>query len=250
MEDAADDDDRAAAAAGWDGSAHAYIEFQDRGDANRTVLLDPVMLDQCGDVRSARVLDLGCGEGRFCRMLADRGASTVGIDPAAAMTREASLRHGRGAYVRSAAEGLPFVEDTFDLVVSYVTLVDIVRYREAIAEAARVLRRGGRFVVANLGFVTSSAGWLKDSDGARLHHRVDRYADEFSHVYEWAGMRIINWHRPLANYMQAYLSSGLILRDFLEPVPSDAALRDQYQFEDWFRVPEFTVMRWEKRDVR
>ena len=69
-----------------------------------------------------------------------------------------------------------------------------------------------------------------------------------SHVAAPAGtrIRIENWHRPLANYMQAYLAAGLTLRAFEEPVPEDESLREQYYFEDWFRVPLFNVMLWEK----
>lgn len=66
-------------------------------------------------------------------------------------------------------------------------------------------------------------------------------------LYSWAGIRIVNWHRPLSAYMDAYLSAGLVLRDFLEPVPADQSLRDDAYCEDWFRVPEFTVMGWERR---
>ena len=46
--------------------------------------------------------------------------------------------------------------------------------------------------------------------------------------------------------MQAYLSENLILRRFLEPVPPDDSLRHNPSFEDWYRIPEFTVMRWQK----
>jgi len=237
----------ATAAEAWEASAAAYIAFQDRQDPNRTMLLDPVMLHLCGDVRGLNVLDLGCGEGRFCRMLGDRGAGTVGLDPTTTMLRVADGRdEHRGAYARGCAEQLPFADASFDLVVSYITLVDIVGYRDAIAEAARVLRSRGRFVIANLGFVTASAGWLRDDEGKRVYHRVDRYAEEWSQVFEWEGVRIINWHRPLASYMQAYLSAGLILHDFLEPVPADQSLRSDDYFEDWFRVPLFNVMRWDK----
>lgn len=242
-----DADDRLDAATAWAASASAYIRFQDRGDPNRTLLLDPVMLEQCGDVAGMDALDLGCGEGRFCRMLAERDARITGIDPTATLIREAAARDGDGTYVAGVAESLPFRDACFDLVVSYVTLVDIVEYRTAIAECTRVLRDGGHVVVANLGFVTASEGWQRDEQGRRLYHRVDRYADERPQVLEWLGMRIINWHRPLSAYMAAYLDAGLELRSFLEPVPSDESLRNTDWAEDWFRVPFFTVMNWQKR---
>jgi len=39
------------------------------------------MLDACGKVEGLRIPDCGCGEGRFCRMLAERGAAYVlGLD--------------------------------------------------------------------------------------------------------------------------------------------------------------------------
>jgi ubiquinone/menaquinone biosynthesis C-methylase UbiE len=249
---------------GWTDSAPAYIGFQDAGDLNRTMLLDPVMLRLCGAVRGLRALDVGCAEGRFMRMLAERGADPAGIDPIAAMVGAAHER-GSGDAARAMAERLPFADGSFDLCISYITLVDIEGYREAIAEMARVLRPGGAIVVANLGFVTAGYGWEKAKDGTRLYQKIDRYAEEWSQVYDWIALgalpenarqhversgggriRIENHHRPLANYMQAYLSAGLVLRAFEEPVPEDRSLREQYYFEDWFRVPLFNVMRWEK----
>jgi len=234
--------------AGWDYSARAYIAWIDRGAPERELLLDPVMLRLCGDVAGARVLDVGCGEGRFCRMMASRGATAVGIDPTAAMIRAAKGRDVGGAcdYVRAAGERQPFADATFDLVLSYVTLVDIEGYRDAIAEMARVLRPGGHLVVANLSFVTASAGWFRDAEGNRLYHRVDRYLEDRPITLVWSDMSITNWHRPLTAYMAAYLGAGLILRDFLEPAPDTDALRDDPYFEDWYRIPDFTVMRWQK----
>ena len=120
--------------------------------------------------------------------------------------------------MRAAAETLPFAR-RFDLVVSYVTLVDIVDFRAAIAECGRVLAPGGRFVVANLDFVTASFGLAARCAAAPPLPQLDRYADELSQTYEWAGMRIVNWHRPLSALHGAFLAPGLQLRDFLEPVP-------------------------------
>jgi SAM-dependent methyltransferase len=241
---------------GWSAFARSYIEYQDSGDPARTLLLDPVMLRLAGDVAGKRVLDLGCGEGRFCRMLAERGAATVGLDLIREMVTVARQRGGPGHdYVQASGETLPFAGSVFDLVVSYITLVDIPDFRAAIAEAARCLRPGGYFLVANLSFVTAIpdslefkqiTGWVRDEAGNRLYRAVDDYIFERPLVFEWRGTKVRNWHRPLGAYMQAFLTSGLLLRDFLEPKPVDDSLRSDPRFEDWYRVPEFLVMRWQK----
>lgn len=230
----------------WAESAGAWIEAVPHDPARK--MLDPLMLRLCGDVADARVLDVGCGEGRFCRMLAGRGATCIGIDPTPDLLLAARDR-GSIVPIRAVAEAMPLRAASVDLAVSYITLVDIEPYREAIAEIARVLRPGGRIVVANIGFVSASqalnGGWLRDDAGTPLHVPIDRYLSESSAVFEWAGIRLRNWHRPLSAYMSAYLKTGLILRDFLEPAPPEQ-FRGLPDFERAFRVPWFTVMRWQK----
>src|SRR5687767_5319115 len=89
-----------------------------QGDPSRELLLDRVMLDLCGDVRRCRVLDDGCGEGRFSRMLAGRGADVVALDYTAALARAAHERRvSSQRTVRGTAERLPFAANTFDLLV-------------------------------------------------------------------------------------------------------------------------------------
>ncbi|HXU22849.1 MAG TPA: methyltransferase domain-containing protein, partial [Tepidiformaceae bacterium] len=75
---------------GWEASAAAWTRFVDEGDLNRTYLLDPVMLELSGNVSGQLVLDVGCGEGRFSRLLQARGAHVVAIDPTPSLIREAS----------------------------------------------------------------------------------------------------------------------------------------------------------------
>jgi SAM-dependent methyltransferase len=233
---------------GWTESAKAWIDVIDRGDPNRLLLLDPVMLQLAGEVARLRVLDVGCGEGRFCRLLSEAGARCTGLDVSTPLVQAARSRSGlNDSYVVGAGGSLPFDDATFDLVVSYVSLIDIPDFRSAIAEFARVLRPEGRLLVSNMGFVSAAEhGWARDEQGRRLYQRIDRYADEWSYTAEWSGIRIINYHRPLSAYMEAYLRAGLILGSFQEPVPSDQSLRADDYYEDWFRVPLFNVMLWEK----
>ena len=232
---------------GWTAFASEYIRFVDEGDSSRTLLLDDVMLEECGNVDGKLVLDVGAGEGRFSRMLAARGARTVALDLFRPMVRAARDRAGGGsAVVRAPATALPIASSTVDTLVSYVVWVDVPDFRSAITEAARVLKPGGQLIAANLGFITASTGWKRAPDGRRLYRPIDQYVDERPITLNWRGHKVVNWHRPLSAYIQAYLSAGLVLRRFLEPVPPDDSLRDSPRFEDWYRIPEFTVMRWQK----
>ncbi len=55
-----------------------------------------------------------------------------------------------GAYRVGMAEQLDFEDQSFDLVVSYLSLIDIPHLGVALAEMARVLRPGGSLLIANL----------------------------------------------------------------------------------------------------
>jgi 2-polyprenyl-3-methyl-5-hydroxy-6-metoxy-1,4-benzoquinol methylase len=59
----------------WRELSPAWIkEAREGGKPTRSGLLDKPMLEACGNVEGLRILDCGCGEGRFCRMLVERGA--------------------------------------------------------------------------------------------------------------------------------------------------------------------------------
>jgi SAM-dependent methyltransferase len=236
------------ASGGWDESAAAWAAFVDGVDTNREFVLDPVVLARCGDVRGSRVLDVGCGEGRFCRKLYDLGAHTVGLDPTVGLLELARARHPEGEYVEGVAESLPFEDSSFDIVVSYVTLLDMPDYRRAIAEMVRVLRPGGKLIAANLNSVSSTAikGWHKGPDDEQLHMPVDNYTFEWGAVVEWRGIRIVNYHRPMSDYMDAFLSHGLRLTAYLEPIPTPEAIAEHPRLADYLRVRHFIVLEWAK----
>lgn len=233
---------------GWEESAAAWIASVDQHEANRAVLLDPVMLSLCGNVTGQRVLDVGCGEGRFCRILRERGARPVGIDPTKTLLTVARQRDPDGEYHLISAESLPFEDGHFDQVISYLTLIDIPDFRRAIAEMVRVLRPGGALVIANLTSFSTATDlyWKKDDKGEKLYWALDNYMTERSKWEAWRGIRIRNWHRPMSAYMQAFLSHGLVLEAFDEPVPSPAQAAAAPQLADHGRKPDFLTMRWRK----
>jgi SAM-dependent methyltransferase len=229
---------------GWEQSAGAWIaSIGEKGDWGREHVLDPVMLERISAGQFERALDVGCGEGRFCRLLKAKGIPVVGIDPTETLLAQARKRDPGGNYQLGRAETLPFSNASFDLVVSYLTLIDITDFRLGLQEMVRVLRPNGTLLIANLNsFVTSCPnGWVKDDDGRYLHYRVDRYLEEFPEWVEWSGIRIVNWHRPLAAYVRELLALGLTLTYFDEPSPQSGDADKQRGYR---RVPWFMVMEW------
>jgi len=231
----------------WEKSAPAWIALMERGDRNRTLTLDPAMLRLAGDVGGSTVCDIGCGEGRFCRMLAERGAVTTGIDPSANLIHQARLADPSGTYVRANAEFLPFASDSFDLVTCYLVLIDIYDYCLAIKEMARVAKLGGRILVANMNSFTTTLPnpWIRNESGDLQHVVVSDYFEERADVIAWSGIEVVNYHRPFEAYMSAFLGAELSLTHFEEPQPSAEAVVANRRMAAW-RIPNFHVMQWRK----
>jgi SAM-dependent methyltransferase len=234
---------------GWNESARAWIAtIGDRGDWGREHVLDAVMLARIAGKGFRSALDVGCGEGRFCRVMREHGIAAIGIDPTAALLEEAKRRDPQGDYRLGKAEQLAFDDNTFDLVVSYLTLIDITDFRAAISEMVRVLKPGGTLLIANMSNFASCnpKGWVRDGNGQPLYYPVDRYLDEFPVWLAWKGIEIENWHRPLGAYMTEFLRHGLVLRFFQEPEPTSG---DAERDELYRRAPWFLVMEWEKESA-
>jgi ubiquinone/menaquinone biosynthesis C-methylase UbiE len=97
-----------------------------------------------------RVLDVGCGTGRFAVLAAERlGARVWGVDTSEEMLREARGRPGgeRVGWRRADAGHLPFKDGWFDAVHAHLVLHLLDDRRSAVAEMARVLGTGGRIAV-------------------------------------------------------------------------------------------------------
>lgn len=114
--------------------------------------------DALGPLTGQRVLDLGCGKGRFGRRLAEAGAEVVGLDLSAAMLAQAQGLER----VRASARRLPLADGSFDAVIAVEVFEHLPALREVLAETRRVLRPGGVLAVIdkNAGALNAQRPWL------------------------------------------------------------------------------------------
>lgn len=191
-------------------------------------------------------IEIGCGEGRVARDLTARGHSVTGIDASPTMIRYAHAADPLGSYLVADAASLPFPDGSFALAVAYNSLMDVDDMPAAVAETARVLRRGGRLCVCithpinDAGkFSTSEAGAPFVISGTYLEPRI------FDETFTRAGlsMRFRGMCYPLEDYARAFEAAGLLIECLREPGAPDATVkRDPAEFR-WQRVPMFMQLK-------
>lgn len=213
----------------YDKIAAAYTR-DDRVNHPMRQTLYASWLNECGNIKGQRVLDLCCGNGHSSRLLARAGAEVVGIEKSAGMLKLAAAHEPLGIeYVQGdiGEEKLPINQDQwFDLVTGafcyhYAESFDeLVRFAR---NSARHLKSGGRVVAININpdhptqryirGITSTTRWVGKpwTDGSRLR----------TTVYNSKGKRITsftNRHWNKSTYQRAFTEAGFGIVDWTDPM--------------------------------
>ncbi|AUG77617.1 methyltransferase [Kitasatospora sp. MMS16-BH015] len=135
--------------------------------------------------KDARVLEVGCGLGMGCALaLREYGpASVTGLDVHPAQLARARAAHAgllteqpeRLRFAQGAAEQIPFPDGEFDILLSVEAAQHFPDLTAFAAEAARVLRPGGRVAVA--GFFTADDSPERPAQLASLLHTFETGLD-------------------------------------------------------------------------
>jgi SAM-dependent methyltransferase len=195
-----------------------------------------------------RVLDVGTGEGQVARLAAGGGAAAVvGVDPAWAQVAEAARRAGGPAYARAAAARLPFPDGAFDAVVACLVFEHVREVDEALAEVARVLAPGGRFLffLNHPLLQTPGSGWIDDHvlDPPEQYWRIGPYLVEDESLEEVEkGVLIPFVHRPLSRYVNAMAAGGLLVHRMEEPPPPPGFLLRAAEYRDAVTIPRLLFL--------
>ncbi len=155
--------------AGWErvaGDYHHYFA------ALTTRFIEP-LLDAGGVEAGCHVLDVATGPGYVAAAAARRGAEATGIDFAAAAVAVAREQYPDIAFQTGSAESLDFADCQLDVVLMNFGLLHLARPEQALAEAQRVLRPGGRIAFTVWGDPQMCAGFKIILDAIANHGTMD-----------------------------------------------------------------------------
>lgn len=210
----------------WDPVAHWYAGWAGHnGSHYHRTLAVPLMLELLGLKSGERLADLGCGHGILAPPVAASGARYLGVDLSPRLIAEARRNHTRhGRFLVGDATGLPehklLEERSFDAASFLLSIQDINPLAEAIAEAARLLRPGGRLGMVMLHpcfRVPRQSGWGWDEGRGLKYRRLDSYLSPLAVPMQEHGHGTTrSYHRPLEDYVAALDAAGLAVTGIKE----------------------------------
>lgn len=159
-----------------------------------------------------RVLDAGCGSGRYMLHALRRGAArVVGVDLSPEMLERARVELGehrpdaRIELLQGSLEALPVPDAWAQLTICGLVIGHLESLETSLAELCRVTRPGGRLLCSDVHPIGHTLGWVRDFKSGGARYAVRHTQHLFSH-----------WHAACA-------ALGLRIEQVLEPMldPAD-----------------------------
>ncbi len=196
----------------------------------------PMIQTMLPSVRGARVVDLGCGFGWFCRWARAHGAaSVVGLDVSTNMLARAVADTDDDGitYQQQDLDDFELPPGEFDLAYTSLTLHYLANLDGLFATVRRGLAPGG-VVVASVEHpvftAPITAEWIRDPDG-RTVWPLDGYLREGPRVTEWLAPGVVKHHRTIDSYVSALLRHGFTLTHLHEWGPTDVQVLEHPDWE-------------------
>ncbi len=206
----------------WSNVAQWYDSLvgETGSEYHRQVVL-PGVLRLLNAQAGQKVLDVACGQGVLCRLLAEKGIEVTGVDAAADLIDAARQRGPASVryHVADARELMFLPEQHFDAAACVLAIQNIHPIAPVFAGVSRGLKPGGRFVLAMMHphfRGPKETHWDWDEKQAIQFRRVDRYLlprkipivthpGQSHDQYTWS------FHKPLEAYVKALRNAGLLI---------------------------------------
>jgi ubiquinone/menaquinone biosynthesis C-methylase UbiE len=233
--------------------ADYYLEMRKKGGVSHfynEMVEMPSTLKLLGNVRGKKVLDLGCGPGRYAKILTGKGAIVTGIDNSSVSLELAKKEAPKAKFVIGDIEKLPFKSGEFDIVLAAMVIGHLKSWNRVFKEVGRVLKNGGVFVFSiynPVRLVTHKKKWC-----LREFRVAENYFDEAPKYAHWGNKKkkflVVHYHKTYETTIQTILGNGFEIIGYSDCKP---LAKSKVDYSDCYKevmdVPNFCSWKLRKK---
>lgn len=205
----------------WGTVADWYGEHVAGEDTYHAKVVAPNLVRMVRAGKGMRILDIGCGEGYFTRLLAGAGAQVEGADIAPELIVRAKKASPSIPYHIASADALRFAKDgAYDAVTCVLALQNMEKLDAVMSEVVRVLKPEGKFVfvINHPAFrIPKRSAWGWDNAMGVQYRRLDAYLSASREKIDMTPGKkgdheyTFSFHRSLQDHMKALAGAGLAI---------------------------------------
>lgn len=202
----------------WGAVAEWYEGHLGEDDTYHAKVIAPHIARITGAHEGVQILEIGCGEGYFSRILATHGAQVIASDISPELIQKARAQGGGVRYEVAPADRLSFAgSDSADVVLAVLTLQNMERIEPVMKEVARVLKPTGKLigVINHPAFrIPKRSSWGWDDALKMQFRRLDGYLSASRIAIDMtpgkSGKHTLTYsfHRSLQDYVKALGGAG------------------------------------------
>lgn len=205
----------------------------------------PVMLQLLGNIKSKKLLDLGCGFGDYANIYSKKGAIVTAVD-----NSKKEIEHAKNLSIPNTkfmvydiSKKFPFKNSSFDIITSSLVFDHLEDVDTLFKECNRVLKNKGIIVFSVTNPIFYQEGSLVGKIKILGKKKIfGNYFERRKITRKWGGTATMeHYHKPLEDYFSALLGNGFELLSFKEPQPKTEKIT-------WHcRNPTFLVIKLRKK---
>lgn len=240
----------------WGKVASWYNDHLKGDDTYHAQVIAPNLFRMLDPKEGEVVLDLACGQGYITRLVAESGASVLGVDVSpelVSLAKQGNTLENCNFGVLSADDLHSLKNESYDAALCVLALQNIEKLRETFSEVSRVLKHRGKFLVVlnHPSFrVPKASEWGFDEARKVQYRRVDSYLSESRAEIEMHPGKVksevtVSFHRSLQLYMKQARAAGFAIRSLEEWIShrnSDSGPRAEAENKARKEIPLFMAI--------
>ncbi len=218
------------------------------------ILVKKRTLSLLGNVKNKKILDIGCGSGKLCRLLSKKGGFVTGIDflksqIEVAKQQEAGqplgIKYSQKDFFSNNFES----DQKFNIIISHLVHVYYKgkAFKNSFKKIYNLLSKDGVYIYASNHpsrvFYNESSGWIKTYHNPK---RMNYFKNELLKMklisLTGSVFNNVDYHHTFSETVNSIIAAGFVIEKIIEPSPNNEEMKEFPQFKDEKRLPAFLII--------